>query len=201
MKTAIKVVLGFVLLVGIALAGTLFWAKSTVAAKLEQTHTTHSVEFPTPFPLTEAELAALRAERATQAPSVDAGAPEQGEGAVDPLEGVDLGALATERAIERGKHLVGARYVCVECHGQDFGGGVMVEDDAIGTLYGPNLTSGKGSKVLSYRIEDWDRIVRHGVNFHAVTGRKRHRFGDGDLCLKPFQQGDLRVFIQEEPFA
>jgi mono/diheme cytochrome c family protein len=167
MKTAIKVVLGIALLVGLALTVTLLWAKSTVSARMVQKHSVHSVEFPVPFPLSEAELAELKAAQVGQG---DAGVAEgQVEGEVeeaaapDPLAGVDLVALARERAIERGKHLVQARYVCIECHGQDFGGGTMVDDPAIGALFGPNLTSGKGGKVASYEVSDWDRIVRHGV--------------------------------------
>jgi cytochrome c553 len=39
----------------------------------------------------------------------------------------------------------------------------MVDDDAIGSLYGPNLTSGNGSKTVGYSLDDWDHIVRHGV--------------------------------------
>ncbi len=112
----------------------------------------HSVDFPVPFPLEEGELAELRAERA----------PAAAEGA-DPLAGLDLEALATERAVERGRHLVEARYGCGECHGADFGGGVMVDDPLLGRLLAPNLTTGQGSRTLAYTPADWDRMVRHGV--------------------------------------
>jgi cytochrome c553 len=81
----------------------------------------------------------------------------------DPLEGVDLEKLARARALARGKHLVQARYACIECHGKDFSGGVMVDDPALGTLLGPNLTSGEGSVTVGFTPADWDRIVRHGV--------------------------------------
>jgi len=66
-------------------------------------------------------------------------------------------------AAVRGKHLVEARYGCNVCHGADFGGGVMLEDPAIGSVRGPNLTRGKGSRTISYSMAAWDRIVRHGV--------------------------------------
>ena len=39
----------------------------------------------------------------------------------------------------------------------------MVDAFPIGTLLGPNLTSGAGSRTLAYTPRDWDRIVRHGV--------------------------------------
>lgn len=72
-------------------------------------------------------------------------------------------ARADAAAIERGRHLVTARYGCVACHGRDLAGGVMLDEPAIGTLRGPNLTRGEGSRTLSYDMADWDRIVRHGV--------------------------------------
>jgi mono/diheme cytochrome c family protein len=70
---------------------------------------------------------------------------------------------ARSEALERGRHLVESRYACGECHGQAFGGGVMVDNPAIGRILGPNLTAGKGSVTAGYRAADWDRIVRHGV--------------------------------------
>jgi mono/diheme cytochrome c family protein len=66
-------------------------------------------------------------------------------------------------AVARGKHLVEARYGCNACHGGDLAGGVMIDDPAIGSVLGPNLTSGKGSRTAGYSMADWDRIVRHGV--------------------------------------
>jgi len=99
---------------------------------------THSIDFPIPFPLTEAELAELE-------------------------PGVDPAAVALERAIERGRHLVNSRYVCVECHGQSFGGGVMIDDPMIGQALGPNITTGRGTKSAGFTAADWDRAVRHGV--------------------------------------
>lgn len=66
-------------------------------------------------------------------------------------------------AIERGRHLVSARYGCAACHGQNLAGGVMIDDPAIGSVRGPNLTRGKGGRTANYTMADWDRSVRHGV--------------------------------------
>lgn len=88
--------------------------------------------------------------------------------------------------IERGKHLVTARYGCAACHGQNLGGGVMLDDPAIGKLLGPNITSGKGSRASGYSMADWDRIVRHGVK------------PDGSPALMPsedfFKMSDEELF-------
>ncbi len=155
-KVAIGVggLLGLCVLVG---GSVYLWASSAASAKLAATYNVHRVDFPIPFPLSDAEVAALRVERgatATRNPATRSS---------DPLAGVDLNAIATERAVARGKHLIESRYGCAECHGADFGGGVMVDDPALGRLLGPNLTLGTGSRTLKYAAADWDRMVRHGV--------------------------------------
>ena len=128
--------LGVVVLLGGAFYG---WASMGASDELARTFETHTASFPIPFPLTQAELAQLG------------------------LEADSGNAVALERAIERGRHLVEARYGCAECHGADFAGGVMVDAFPIGTLLGPNLTVGEGSVTTEYMPTDWDRTVRHGV--------------------------------------
>ncbi|MFT3922213.1 MAG: c-type cytochrome [Myxococcales bacterium] len=152
-------IVGVALGVLVVAAGTGFWlASSQARAKLERHFEAHTVDFAVPNPLTQQELDELRAERAkTLPPAVD------GEAAADPLAGVDLPGIALERAIARGKHLVEARYACGACHGANFAGGVMIDNGAIGTIRGANLTSGKGGLPANYAVADWDRIVRHGI--------------------------------------
>lgn len=138
MKKTLRIVsalAAFTLLSGV---GTYVWATMRSSDLRSRTIETHMVDFPVPFPLTADELAAL-------GPDDD---PE---------------AMALANAIERGSHLVQARYGCVECHGQTFGGGVMIEDPMMGSLLGPNITLGAGSTTLTYQAADWDRAVRHGV--------------------------------------
>jgi mono/diheme cytochrome c family protein len=107
-----------------------------------------------------------------------------------------VGERENAAAVARGRHLVTARYGCTECHGSNFGGGVMVDNAAIGRLLGPNLTTGKGSVTQGYRASDWDRIVRHGV--------KRN----GTAALMPSQDfqemtdqevSDIVSFIRSQP--
>jgi cytochrome c5 len=154
----LKIAGAALLLLLVVAAGGLLWAKSATATRLAQHFETHRAEFPIPFPLSEAEIQQLRAER--QAALPPAGITEE---AVDPLAGVDLAAVATERAIARGKHLADSRYACMECHGHDFAGGTMIDSPPIGKLFGPNLTGGAGSRVATFKASDWDRSVRHGV--------------------------------------
>lgn len=120
-------------------AGGFVWARGEAGAKLGRTVEVHGVDFPVPFPLDAAEIE-------------EAGfTPEQADSA------------AVARAVERGRHLVTSRFPCTECHGLDFGGGVMIDDPMIGTLLGPNITAGSGGRTAGYTPADWDRIVRHGV--------------------------------------
>jgi len=174
MGIARKLAIGVGGLVGLMLVtggGVYVWASSTASTKLANRFDVHRVDFPIPSPLNDEELSALRAERimaatgagANSAGANSAGANGVGANSADPLAGVDLNAVATERAVARGKHLVEAIYACRECHGADFGGGTMIDDAAMGRLLGPNLTLGTGSRTLAYTAADWDRMVRHGV--------------------------------------
>lgn len=139
MKTLFKillVLLGLLLLIG---GGGYGWASMRTSSLRSRTIETHSADFPVPFPLREEARAALPA-------------------------GADPDSAALAQAVERGRHLVASRYPCGECHGADFGGGVMIDDPALGRMLGPNLTAGRGSAVAAYGPGDWDRAVRHGVS-------------------------------------
>jgi mono/diheme cytochrome c family protein len=146
-----------VALVVVALAAC-FWAYQVATSRYEKQWTVHTVDFPIPFPLREDELAALRAER------VAAGAP-----ASDPLAGVDLQAVALERAVRRGQHLVESRTGCNDCHGKDLGGNAIIDIAFVGHWVAPNLTTGEGSVTKGFAASDWDRAVRHGVRHNGRT--------------------------------
>ena len=79
------------------------------------------------------------------------------------VEGHDVAVLTDSAALAHGKYLSTAIGKCVDCHGADLGGAVMFSDPAIGTVIGPNLTSGEGSVINDYTIPDWERAIRHGV--------------------------------------
>lgn len=139
MKIVWKLLLVVLFLLVLLAAGGFVWARGRTADLLGRTIETHAVDFPVPFPLDSAEVA------------------ESG------LSHAEAEARALEHAVDRGRHLVEARYGCTDCHGADFGGGVMVDDPAIGRLLGPNITAGQGGRTAAYGPSDWDRIVRHGV--------------------------------------
>lgn len=179
MRTVGMIVGGLIGVVLLGGGGAYLWASSTAQAKLSATWEAHERDVPLPWPLSEEALEALRTERRAalqaaweaklatgelvdEAAAAAALAAHEAQLAA-PLDGLDLDALALERSVARGEHLVQARYACVECHGTDFSGGVMIDDPAIGTLLGPNLTGGAGSPVADYTMVDWERAIRQGV--------------------------------------
>lgn len=144
MKTVLKVVGILLVALVVLVASGYAWATISSNRKLARNYETHRAEFPIPFPLDTSEIRAMG------------------------LTGDQIPEAARRAAIERGRHLVEARYPCLECHGADFGGGVMIDEFPIGTMLGPNLTRGQGSRTPAFTASDWDRAVRHGV---LIDGR------------------------------
>lgn len=65
---------------------------------------------------------------------------------------------------ERGRHLFQTRG-CVDCHGEDAGGKIFIDDPLMGTIAGSNLTKGNGGNGPRYKsITDWHRAIRYGLN-------------------------------------
>ena len=99
-------------------------------------------------------------------------------------------------AVARGKHLVEARYACIECHGKDFGGGTMIDGMPVARLFGPNLTGGEGSVVRNYEVADWDRAVRHGV---LADGRPSVMPSEDYFAMSDEELSDIIAYIQSVP--
>lgn len=172
MKTVLRALGVLVLLVLFVAGGAYLWAGSAAARTLDRTVEVHTVDFPIPFPLdsAEAEARGLTPEEAEEAALVE--------------------------ARERGRHLIEARYACSDCHGEDFGGGVMVDAPIMGRLLGPNITTGAGSRTQGYTAADWDRIVRHGVRrdgrVSAMPSQDFQRMSDQELS-------DIVAYIRSMP--
>lgn len=152
MRRFLRAVGVLVVVVVVAAVAAYAWARSAALKNYNRAFVAHDADFPIPFALTETELAALRAERMAPA-----------HRGADPLGGVDLTALAQERAVARGRHLVQSRLGCNGCHGEDFGGAVIIDMPLLGYWAAPNLTSGEGSATAGFTARDWDRAVRHGL--------------------------------------
>lgn len=99
-------------------------------------------------------------------------------------------------ALARGRHLAQTRG-CNECHGADFGGARVIEDGAMGRVYGPNLTRGRGSRVAAWTDADWVRAIRHGVApdgaaLFLMPAEEYQHLADDDL-------GALIAFLKSVP--
>ncbi len=76
-------------------------------------------------------------------------------------EPIDVKYDSTSLAL--GKHLVSTR-ACKECHGEDLGRSVIIEDQLIGTFVSKNLTKGKGGLPPDFSVADWVLAMKHGLN-------------------------------------
>jgi mono/diheme cytochrome c family protein len=171
MKKLLKIALGIAVLLVLFASGVEAWASVRDRRLLSRTVETHRVDFPIPFPLTQEEVARLQ-------------------------PGQDSAQVALANAVARGDHLLHSLYGCVECHGQHFGGGVMVDDPLIGSLLGPNLTTGKGSRTLDYGPSDWDRAVRHGV---APDGHPTAMPAEDFQLMSDEELSDIVAYIRSLP--
>lgn len=67
-----------------------------------------------------------------------------------------------EALLAQGKHVYTIRG-CVECHGENLGGMVFLEDPVMGRIVPTNLTTGEGGIGSTYSDEDLARSIRRGV--------------------------------------
>ncbi len=180
-----KVLGALILLVVIVAGGAFLWARQVSTAKYQKMWTAHEATFPIPFPLDSVEIDALARER------IAAGA-----GARDPLAGVDLEAVALDRAQNRGQHLVESRLGCLACHGPDAGGNVVINVPVVGYWAAPNLTSGPGSVTNGFSPRDWDLAVRHGIRH---TGQSSSMPSGEFVNLSDRELSDVVSYIRSRP--
>lgn len=74
-----------------------------------------------------------------------------------------LAIAADSTTLKRGNHLVVIKG-CVDCHGSNMAGKVMMDDAPLGRLVATNLTKGKGGLPADYSTSDWLMAMRHGVD-------------------------------------
>ena len=65
-------------------------------------------------------------------------------------------------SIARGRHLSRAISKCVECHGDNLGGQVLIDAPPF-KVVAPNLTSGRGGIAGDRTDDDFLRAIRHGI--------------------------------------
>ena len=75
---------------------------------------------------------------------------------------VPVPPITDSAAVARGRHIAVTRG-CADCHAEDYGGKIFIDDPMMGQLAGANLTSGNGGIGDDYADADWIRALRHGV--------------------------------------
>lgn len=81
-----------------------------------------------------------------------------------PVPTHEFTAPTGDSVVARGEHVTKAIAKCADCHGDDYGGKVLVSDPAIGTVYVPNITAGRGGRLTAMTDADIERAIRHGVS-------------------------------------
>jgi len=186
MAAKVLKILGILVLIVVALGAIAYlWAKGVATRRYQTMWTAHDATFPIPYPLDPATIDSLRKDRHA------AGAPD-----LEPLAGVDLHALALERAQQRGQHLVESRLACDGCHGKDFGGGVIIDSPIVAYWAAPNLTSGQGSVTNGFSAHDWDLAVRHGIRH---TGQSSSMPSKDFASVTDHELSDVIVYLKSRP--
>lgn len=104
-------------------------------------------------------------------------------------------AFSTGRP-EVGQHLAVTRG-CTSCHGGDLGGFKVMDNPAMGRVYGPNLTGGRGGLPAGFSDLDFVRALRHGI---APDGRGLYLMPSGDFArFTESDMADLVAYIRTVP--
>lgn len=87
------------------------------------------------------------------------------EGRLNKLYAVEDSAMSfnnNDQIVAEGARIAVIRG-CTDCHSEDLGGKVVIEDPALGTIYATNLTSGENGIGNDYSDEEFVRAIRHGI--------------------------------------
>lgn len=97
--------------------------------------------------------------------------------------------------LARGRYLFETRG-CTECHATNGAGRTFINDGTF-RVAGPQVAPGSNSAVTAYRIEDWVRTIRHGVDpagraLLVMPSEDFNRWSDDNL-------GALIAYLQSMP--
>lgn len=97
----------------------------------------------------------------------------------------------------RGAHLVKSMVGCEDCHGATLGGKVFINDAALGTIYAPNITGGRGGFLASHTDADFIQAVRYGV---SPQGRPLLIMpSDSFISLSDEDLADILAYVRSRP--
>ncbi len=116
---------------------------------------------------------------------------------VYPIRTIMVDDAGDAALLERGRHLVEHVTVCVDCHGDDLGGGVVVDDPALGRIVAPNLTGGAGGLGASLSDADIAGILLTGVK---PDGRSALVMPSEDYAnLSPRDVAAIITYLRAQP--
>jgi cytochrome c553 len=89
-------------------------------------------------------------------------------------------------SLQRGQHLASAIATCLDCHGPQLAGRVVIDDPALGRVVAPNLTRGRGGAGSTFSDADFALAIRDGVDpkgrpLLIMPSDDYNHFGDADL--------------------
>ena len=89
-------------------------------------------------------------------------------------------------SIQRGQHVASAVAACVDCHGPNLAGKVLIDDPVLGRFVAPNLTRGRGGVGSTFADAEFVRAIRHGVDpggrqLLIMPSDDYNHFSDADL--------------------
>ena len=107
-------------------------------------------------------------------------------------------------ALARGRHLARAIGKCVDCHGDNLGGQVLIDAMPMGRVVAPNLTSGRGGIAANRTDDDFLRAIRHGIGVGGralalMPSRNYWHMGDADAGALVAYLRSVPAVDQENP--
>lgn len=102
-------------------------------------------------------------------------------------------------SIALGAHIASIKG-CYDCHGENYGGNIVIDDPALGRLVGPNITTGKGGLLArhgSFTDEDYIRAIGHGVGKNGKTLKLMPSYEYNPLSKQ--DMGALIAFMKSLP--
>lgn len=86
---------------------------------------------------------------------------------VPPAESVTV--LTDSATLDRGRHMTTVIGKCVECHANDLGGKIFLDDPALGRITAVNLTRGTGGIGSQYSDAQLAIAIRHGIKIDSTS--------------------------------
>lgn len=106
---------------------------------------------------------------------------------------------SNQEAIVQGRHIAAIKG-CGDCHGQDYGGKIVIDDPGLGRIVAPNITNGQGGLTArhgSYTDQDYIRAIKHGIGKEDKTLKLMPSYEYNPLSKKDL--GSLVAYLKTLP--